>query len=233
MNTGVEPLKTELRDVCFLHWPVPESRVDSLVPDWLTVDTADGSAWISALPMRMASLDVLGVPVREAVEAVALRTYVRSASGDRGVYFCSVDATDRPAAETARRLLRSPHFHAEIDRTTDGDRTSVRATRRDGANAAFAVSYEPSGHVQPAGPDTLASFLAERYRYFTEGPFGTRLVGSVGHDPWQLQSATASVTRDSLLETVGLHATDERPLVHYSDGVSMRIGAPRPLALPE
>ncbi len=231
MHTGVEPLTVEVRDVCFMHWPVPEAHVDALLPDWLEPDVADGTAWISALPMRLASFDAFGVPVREDVEAVNLRTYVRSPSGNRGVYFCSLDATDRPAVEAARRLFRLPYYYADVDRTVDGDRTSVRATRRDGTRATLAVAFEPSGHVQSAGPDTLASFLTERYRYFTAGPFGTRLVGSVGHDPWQLQSATASVTEDSLLGTVDLDGAEERPLVHYSSGARMRIGAPKPLAM--
>lgn len=231
MRGGLEPLTVTLRDVCFLHWPVSESAVDRLVPGWLTPDTIDGSAWVSALPMAMARFDAFGVPVRENLRAVTLRTYVRSPAGDRGVYFLSLDVSDPLAADVARRLFGLPYYDAAIEHSTEGDRTSLRARRRDDANSSIAVTYEPSGPVRSASPDTLASFLAERYRYFVDGPFGTRLVGSVGHDPWSLQSATATVTNDGLLASVGLDDPDARPLAHYSDGTEMRIGPPAPLSL--
>jgi uncharacterized protein YqjF (DUF2071 family) len=176
-------------------------------------------------------MDAFGLPVREDVEAVNLRTYVMSPYGDRGVYFLSLDLTDRLGAETARRLFRLPYYAADVDRSVEDGQTVLRARRRDDATASFAVSYEPSGPTQTASPDTLASFLTERYRYYTEGPLGTHLVGNVGHDPWALQSAAASVADPSLLETVGLGDPDERPLAHYSDGTTMRIGPPKPLAV--
>ena len=231
MPTGVEPLSITLRDVCFLHWPVPEAQVAELLPDWLTPDTADGSAWISAVPMEMASFDLFGVPVREGVLAVNLRTYVESPDGNRGVYFLSLDVTDRLAAETARRLFRLPYYAADIDRSSEGEETTVRSARLDDSREALDVTYEPTGATQAASPDTLASFLVERYRYFTEGPLGTRLVGNVGHDTWSLQSAKVTVRNDSLVTAVTGRAVTEQPLAHYSDGTSMTIEPPRPLSV--
>lgn len=231
MPTGVEPLTITLRDVCFLHWPVPEAQVAELLPDWLTPNTTDGSAWISAIPMEMARFDVFGVPVREGIRAVNLRTYVESPDGNRGVYFLSLDVTDRLAAETARRLFRLPYYAADIDRSSDGEETTIRSARLDDSGATLDVTYEPTGATQAASPDTLASFLAERYRYFTEGPLGTRLVGSVGHEPWGLQSAKASVTDATLVAAVAGREPGDQPLAHYSDGTSMTIGPPRPLSM--
>lgn len=231
MRTGIEPLTITLRDVCFCHWPVSEAHVSRLVPDWLAPDTADGSAWISAVAMELSEFDAFGLPVREDVLAVNLRTYVRGPGGDRGVYFCSLDATDRPAVDTARRLFRLPYYFAEVEWTRNDARTTVRIVRRDGSGSTLAIACEASGPAQSASPDTLPSFLAERYRYFTEGPLGTRLVGSVGHEPWALQSATATLTEDGLLETVGLDDPDPRPLAHYSAGTTMRIGVPGPVSM--
>lgn len=233
MRTGFEPLTITLRDVCFCHWPVSEAHVSRLIPGWLTPDTADGSAWISALTMEMARFDAFGVPLREDVLGVNLRTYVTSPGGDRGVYVCSLDATDELAVETARRFLDLPYYYADVDLRTHSDGRTVRATRRDDARPVFELSYSESGPTQTASPDTLASFLTERYRYFTEGPLGTRLVGSVGHEPWPLQSANASITEDELLATVGLEDPEDRPLAHYSAGRKLRIGPPRPLSARE
>lgn len=230
MPLGGRPLTTTLRDVCFLHWPVPRDHVATLVPDWLTPDTADGSAWVSALSMELARLDVFGLPVRERERSVAVRTYVRSPEGDRGVCFLSVDVTDRSVANTARRLFRFSSHEVAVDRSTEDGATSIRATRRDGPAAAFGLTYEPTGATQTASPDTLASFLAERYRYFTEGPLGTPLSGSVGHEPWRLQSAKATVNERSLVEGASRTELDDRPLAHYSDGVRMQFEPPTPVA---
>ena len=233
MRTGIEPLTIAFRDVCFCHWPVPETHVSRLVPDWLVPDTVDGSAWLSAVSVEMSEFDVFGLPVREDVLAVNLRTYVRGPSGDRGVYFCSLDATDRPAVEAVRRLFRLPAYFATIDLTRNDARTTVRVARRERSDSTLAITCEASGPNQTTSPDTIPSFLAERYRYFTEGPFGTRLVGSVGHAPWTLQSAVATVTEDSLLQTVGLDDPDPDPLAHYSTGTTMRIDVPRPISMGE
>lgn len=233
MKTGISPLSLTVRDVCFLHWPVSKARAQTLVPDWLTVDTTDGSAWISALPLEIAAFDVGGLPVREDVHAVILRTYVRSAGGDRGIYFLAIDADDRPAVETARRLFGLPTHVGRIDQSTDGDRRTVRATRQDEPGATLDVSYEPSGPTRSAAPDTLASFLIERYRYFTDGPLGTRLVGSVGHEPWSLRSANATVSDHGLVATVGLPRNLDQPLAHYNRRSTMQFSPPKPLTLAE
>lgn len=233
MRTGLEPLTITLEDVCFLHWPVEADRVAGLVPSWLEPDTADGTAWVSALPMVMAKFDAFGLPVREDLGALNVRTYVRAPSGDRGVYFLSVDATDAPAVEAARRLFRLPYHRATVERTSEGGRTRVRVTRRGGERGTLDVTYDSSGPTQRASPDTLASFLAERYRYFTEGPLGTRLVGSVGHEPWELRSARATASETGLLAPVGLADADPEPLAHVSSGARLRIGPPKPVAWSE
>jgi len=228
MPDPVRPLSTTLADVLFLHWPVSPATVDSLVPDWLEPDTADGSAWVSALPLTMAEFDLFGLPVREDVEALNLRTYVRTPNGDRGVYFLSLDVADRLAAETARSVFRLPYYHASIRRRRQGDRTEVVARRRADADARLTVTFEPTGELRTAAPDTLASFLVERERYFTTGPLGTRLVGSVGHPSWSIQTATATITENTLLSAAGIDRVEGDPLVHYSPGVEMGIGALQP-----
>lgn len=179
----------------------------------------------------MRRFDLLGQPVREHVDAVNVRTCVRGLDGGRGVYFLSLDATGHQAVRAARRLFRLPYYAADVQRTRDGEQTTVRSTMIENSEATLDVTYEPSGPGQRATPDTLASFLVERYRYFTEGPLGTRLVGSVGHDAWTLQSATASVRDDGLLEAIGIESIQAEPLAHYSDGTAMQLGVPVPVTI--
>lgn len=229
MPDPLRPLTVTLSDVCFVHWPVAPTAVDAVVPDWVEPDTADGSAWVSALALSMDRFDVLGLPVREGLEGVNLRTYVRTPGGDRAVCFLSLDVTDRLAADTASAVFRLPYHDARIRRRREGDRTEVVARRRSDSDARFTLTFEPTGEPTTAAPDTLASFLVERNRYVTEGPLGTRLVGSVGHRPWPIQPADAVVAENTLLEAAGIDAVAGEPLVHYSPGVEMGIGALEPL----
>ncbi|WP_226012912.1 YqjF family protein [Halomicrobium salinisoli] len=228
MNSGVEPLAVAVSDVLFCHWPIDEDAAEAVVPPWLSPDALAGSAWASVVALRMDRFDAFGLPVREGLEAVNLRTYVRGPSGDRGVYFRSLDATDRLAVGTARRLFRLPYHRARIDRSESGGKTTVLARRCDGSGAGVTATFSPEGEPDPPEPDTLHSFLTERYRYFTEGPLGTRLVGSVGHEPWPLQPVDATVEVDGLLSAEGIE-TDGDPLYHYSPGVRIRIGPPGPV----
>jgi len=231
MQLAGRPLTTTLRDVCFLHWPVPEAVVEDVVPSWLTPDVADGTAWISVLSTAMRRVDVFGLPVRENVRAVTVRTYVRSPGGDRGVYVLSMAVDDRLVADAANRLFRVPTSTATIERTRNGGEIAIRLAGHGESTSAFEVTYEPSGATQTASPDTLPSFLAERYRYFTQGALDTRLCGSVGHEPWKLRTATASVIGSDLLDVFEVQTAETDPLAHYSDGVEMRIEPPVPLAL--
>ena len=46
------------------------------------------------------------------------------------------------------------------------------------------------------------------------------------HEPWPLRRAVAHTCTDELLRAAGLPPSDESPLVHYSEGVDVRIGRP-------
>jgi len=226
MRAPIRPLSLALADACFLHWPVSTTRIQSMIPDWTDPDTLEGSAWISAIALSIARFDAFGVPLREDVEAVVLRTYVTTPSGQRAICFLSVDVSDRIAADAARTLFRVPASHADVDRRTRGGRTEVAARRRDGSGAGLTVAFEAVGEPSTTAPDTLASFLVERERYVATGPLGTRFVGSVGHPPWTVQPADATATDQTVLDAAGLDAREEPSLAHYSPGLEMTIGAP-------
>lgn len=229
MPGPLRPLSVVLSDVYFVHWPVPRPTVDAVVPDWVEPDTSDGSAWVSALALSIDRFDALGVPVREDLQGINLRTYVRTPAGDRAVSFLSLDVTDRLAADTARTLFRLPYHYADVRRRHQGDRTEVVAKRRDGSGARLSLTIEPTGSPTTTAPDTLPSFLIDRERYVTTGPLGTRLVGAVGHEPWTVQPADATLAETTLLSAAGIDAVDGDPIAHYSPGIEMGIGALEPL----
>ena len=47
------------------------------------------------------------------------------------------------------------------------------------------------------------------------------------HDPWPLHRATVASVEDELLVASGLPRPVVDPLVHWSPGVDVRVGAPR------
>src|SRR5918912_1133795 len=50
---GAWVLRMRWLDLLFMHWPVPETSLRSLVPPALKLDTFDGSAWLGITPFRM------------------------------------------------------------------------------------------------------------------------------------------------------------------------------------
>lgn len=224
MPDSLRPLSVELSDVCFVHWPVPKAALHSCVPEWTEPDTVDGSAWVSALAISIDRFDAFGVPIREDLGSVNLRTYVTTPSMDRAVCFLSLDVSDKIAADAMRRLFRLPAHHAEMRRRRTEDGVTVVARRRDGSGTRLRATFDPVGEPTPTAPDTLASFLVDRDRYVTTGPLGRRLVGSVGHPPWPLQPADGTIAEQTLLHAAGIGTVDETPLVHYSPGLEMTVG---------
>ncbi|WP_227132908.1 YqjF family protein [Halorubellus salinus] len=224
MSIAVRPLSLALSDACLAHWPVAAGTIRDRIPDWTEPDRFDDSAWVSAILLSIDRFDAFGVPVRRDVEAVILRTYVSTPAGQRAIHFLSLDVNDRLVADAMRNLFRLPAHHATVRRLEDGDRTEVVARRRGQDRARLAVTYTPVGEPGPTAPDTLSSFLVERERYVATGPLGSRLVGSVGHPPWPVQPADATVTERSLLDAADIDPAGEPSLVHYSPGVEMTIG---------
>ncbi|MDS0276872.1 DUF2071 domain-containing protein [Halomicroarcula sp. S1AR25-4] len=228
---SVRPLTVVLADVCFCHWPVDADALSRSIPDWLTVETADGDAWVTAVAHTISGVSSFGVDLTGPVAAVTVRTYVRGPDGHRGVRFLAVYADDALTATVTEPALRLPYREGRLGRQTDDGEYRTRRTLDVDGRRVLDVRYTPGdGETTTAPPDSLAAFLVERHRYFTTGGFGTHLVGSVGHDPWPLGTVDADVS-GTLLPTLGLPDPAGSPLVHYSPGTELGLSPPRPLWL--
>ena len=49
-------------DLLFAHWPIPVAQMAALLPDWLEVDTFQGSAWLGIVPFWLDRIKIRGVP---------------------------------------------------------------------------------------------------------------------------------------------------------------------------
>jgi uncharacterized protein YqjF (DUF2071 family) len=216
-------LRITARDVLFVHWPVPERVVRPRVPDALSVRTVDGTAWLSVVALQGVETKLGPAPgFVPPFDQVNLRTYV-DYEGDPGVYFLSLDAGNRLAAEAGRRVWGLPFHAARIDTTAHDDRFTIQSTRRDG-DGRFAARYRPTGDPFQAEPGSLAAELIERHRYYLTDDAGHLLAGEIERDPWTLYDAEATVRTNTLPGAVGVDADHGDPRGHYSPRFESRTG---------
>src|SRR5699024_637803 len=132
------------------------------VPDALSIDTFDETAWISALIVNIAEARVERVPYRPSLPTVALRTYV-SHGDEPGVYFLDLEMDGQLSAWFARNAAGLPYYDADIDSGYRDGAFYVEShrTRRSGPPARFAATYRPDADATSttAEADTLAEFL--------------------------------------------------------------------------
>lgn len=204
------------RDLLFAHWRLPPERIRALVPASLELDVFEGDAWVTIAPFRVADLHLRGLPPLGGVSyfpELNLRTYVR-AGGRPGVWFFSLDAASAAAVAGARTLYRLPYHHAEmsVERAAGWIDYSSRRVKGD---AVFEARYRPSGAIARPEPGTLDYFLTERYALYTVLRSGRVLRAQIHHSPWNLQSAEAVITHDTVSAAAGLDLRDSTPRLHF------------------
>jgi uncharacterized protein YqjF (DUF2071 family) len=85
----------------------------------------------------------------------------------------------------------------------------------------FRASYEPAGEQLDPDPDSLAAFLTERYRFYTEAQDGTVRYSNVNHDRWPLYPADVTITENTIFRANGFADPAGEPVCYYSPGVEI------------
>ena len=85
--------------------------------------------------------------------------------------------------------------------------------------AEFEVQYQKTTDIFYAKPNTLESFLTERYCFYSKTNKGSYRA-DVHHVPWPLQSAEGKIVKNTMLQGFEINVSD-RPLLHYSSGVDV------------
>ena len=83
------------RELLFLHWRISPAEIAALVPESLSIDTCEGSAWVGLVLFRMTGVRPWWSPSIPGVSAFPetnVRTYVHRHGRDPGVWFLSLDA---------------------------------------------------------------------------------------------------------------------------------------------
>ena len=220
----VVPLEMGWRHLLFENWRVEPAVMDAHLPDGLSPDTYDGSAWLSVIPFTNVAVRPKGLPARLGIRLPELnvRTYVTH-DGEPSVYFFSLDAQGISSVVGARLFHHLPYYYARISLAIENGRVQFRSRRLHPGDrpAAFTGSYQPAGEPFAAPGDPFGVFLVERYRFYTEASDGSLRYTDVEHEPWTLYPATADIETNTLLTAHGFARPATEPTYYYSPGVDV------------
>ncbi|MBI2709086.1 MAG: DUF2071 domain-containing protein [Actinobacteria bacterium] len=219
-------------ELTFLHWPYAPEAVQRLLPDGLTVETWNGSAWVGLVPfsLRVGLPHVRPMPWVSQFAETNVRTYARSAEGEPGIWFFSLDAARLGAVVVARATYRLPYFWSRMRLERAGDSIRYACTRRwPGPRGARSRATIDIGDAYAASElSELDHFLTARWMLFSAPRSGLHHARAF-HEPWPLRRARVVDLDDGLLAAAGLPAATGDPIAHYSSSVEVRVGWPQPL----
>lgn len=218
------------RDLLFAHWPLPSAELREHVPPQLELEEHSGSAWVGLTPFRVTQLRPRGlpaVPILSSFPEVNLRTYVR-AGGTPGIFFFSLDAASYLTVLGARLFYKVPYHLARMRIEKTAEAAIEYRSRRTLQEAELDASYQALGQPYQATPGTLEHFLVERYALFSVTRAGVVLRGDIHHAPWAIQTAKATIRRNTLASAAGIELPKTpAPLLHYAARQDTVIWPPR------
>lgn len=232
-------------ELTFLHWSYDPAVVQALLPSGLTVETYNGQAWVGLVPFLMEVRTPRGpaLPWISHFCETNVRTYVTAPDGSNGVWFLSLDAARLAAVATARTTYRLPYFWSrmrlertgraeETDGPDDREYDYICERRWPGpVGTRSRVRVRVAETFQQHDLTEFDHYLTARWRLYSARATGLRYA-LAHHDPWPLHRAEALEIDDELITAAGLPAPKGAPIVHWSPGVEVRIGFPRPMTSP-
>jgi len=212
----------------FIHWRMDEEHLRPLVPERLTIDTFDGSAWVAVTPFTMWGIRAFPpylppVPGLSSMHELNVRTYVHLDKVP-GVWFFSLDANSSVAVTAARMFFHLPYYTAEMSLEQD-DGTIVYSSRRtdkDADAAVFDATWQIGETLPYTHPGSLEFFLTERYLLYSAHK-DKLYRARIHHEPWPLQKASLSSLDSTMLESQGIPTPKGEPLLHYAEEVNVDI----------
>lgn len=228
-----EVMRMRWLNLTFIHWPFPVEQVQAVLPADLTVDTFDGAAWVGLVPFQMEVQLPGGIPIpREGFfPETNVRTYVRGPDGTPGVWFSSLEAGRLSATSVARATYGLPYFWARMTAAAvpagpEGVHWKYRSRRKWPGPKGVECNVDAIPGAPIEAHSEFDRFLTARWGLFSTF-WGRTVYAPVTHEAWPLQSATVSYLDDGLMAAAGFDIPDHEPVVHWTSGVTVRIGLPR------
>lgn len=203
----------------FVHWRVPVSFLESIVPFPLKLDLFQNEAWVGLVPFEASHIRLRGlpkVPYFSRMMEFNIRTYV-TYKGEKGVYFFSLDANQLAGVLLSRNVLHLPYFNAAIKKKEINGVRHLYLTRKQkgAAPAECEIRYNPVGEVFHSEIGSIEHWLTERYCLFN--PCNGHLYrGKLQHESWALQEARCEIVQDTLTKVYKRPSEQDKWLVHYS-----------------
>jgi uncharacterized protein YqjF (DUF2071 family) len=129
-----------------------------------------------------------------------------------------LDAGSWLAVRAARQFLHLPYYDARMEAAPRGARvvySSVR-THRGAPPAEFRAEYSPFGPVIRSTPGSMEHWLTERYCLYAADPHGGVWRTEIHHAPWPLQTAQATIQRNTMTSQLGFDFAEPPPLLHFA-----------------
>jgi len=227
-------------DLLLAHWPIPVAQMTALLPDWLEVDTFQGSAWLGVVPFWLDRIKIRGVPPVPGARSfpdLNLRTYVRDQfTGTSGVYCFSLDASNLLAVAVARSWYHLPYYWSDMRLEQRSEREFSFYSRRRFSNpqVIFNARYRglgPNGKLAENRTGTLEHFVTERSCLYSANRAGQPIRANLHFVSWPLEDAEAEIERNDLAAAIGLTLPNVDPVLHYSRRLAVYVW-PRELVRP-
>jgi hypothetical protein len=226
-------MRQDWHHLLFLHWEIPPSELQALLPPGLDLDTFDGKAYVGLVPFTITGVRAVLTPPLPWISSfheVNVRTYVHRNGRDPGVWFFSLDASSSIAVAAARAAYKLPYFNAEIGFTASKDpmpRVEFHSRREDSRGqmpANCRTSYRPAeGAITQAVVGTLDHFLIERYILYAVDEAHTLYRARVHHQPYPIERVNLLDLDETLVWAAGVKRPESAPIRHYAREVNVKV----------
>jgi uncharacterized protein YqjF (DUF2071 family) len=221
----------------------------ALLPEWLEVDTFQGSAWLGIVPFWLDRVKLRGMPQVPGIRSfpdLNLRTYVRDQfTRTPGIYCFSFDASNLLAVLAARGFYSLPYHWSNMRLEQRSEREFAFYSRRILWNdeVVFNARYRglgPTSRLAEHRSGTLEYFVTERNCLFSTDRTGRPVRNNLHYVPWPLEEAQAEIERNDLAASIGLTLPKTDPVLHYSRRLAVYVWpgeivrtslAPRPVTI--
>jgi uncharacterized protein len=207
----------EWQNVLFLHWAVDPGTIRDRIPAGLELQTWEGRAWITLVPLHMADIHLRHLPPIFHFEHFAelnFRTYVTK-DGFPGVWFFDILADNRPSCWIGRLLFHAPYRDASASLTSEQEHFDFKCRR---GSTICSVRYTPHGDPFTPKAGSLDLSLTERYAMYVTGWGGRLLRGVIHHSPWELRQVDVEIEEDSVLTADGFPGLGPPDRAFFSSG---------------
>lgn len=218
-------LQQTWENVLFIHYPIHPKALQKYVPGCLTLDSFNGMCWVGIVLFSVNKNRVRIFPAITGTDQfiqMNVRTYV-TVNGKPGVYFLSIDTSNRFAAKLAKMVYLLPNYHADMTLQPDGCFVDFHSIRTQNKHSQLQCRYRAISKPFHVRTGTLDEWLIERYCLYNLNRKGQLVRCDLSHAPWQLHQAEATILKNTMLSNQFISVESIDPIFHFSKKQDARL----------